>query len=122
MKGLRRLAGLHEFNKILLKSSDQEFYDALEQIVAALRANKVMPCHYLTAVKGCGARTEEKIRKLFHVTLTIISKRMLYEKDSQRLCQLFNALLWKYESYDMEILAREQTILILSGDFDGDEE
>jgi hypothetical protein len=115
VRGLRRMAGIHGFNEIMTKSNDAEFYDALDQMVAALRGRKARSCHYLRGVSGCGRETQDKIRKVFATTISILAERIRYERDEERLCQLLNALLWNFDAEDMSIIAKSKIIEVLSG-------
>ena len=56
------MAGIHDFNTILKKCDGNEFYDALDSMVAALRGRTAKACSYLRGMDGCGRMTEEKIR------------------------------------------------------------
>jgi hypothetical protein len=51
------MAGVHDFNTILKKSDGNEFYDALDSMVAALRGRTAKSCSYLRGMDGCGRMT-----------------------------------------------------------------
>ena len=113
--GLRRLAGFEMFNKILATSSGQVFFDALHLFTASLRNNKSKVSHYMTGVDGCGFKTEKKIQKKFEKAIQLISLRLEIEKDPQQLVNLCDALIWDYKPSDLKILAKCNTVKILSG-------
>lgn len=116
IRGLRRLAGLVMFNKTFETNEKEIFYDALHMFEASLRGNQAKLCHYLDGVPCCGARTEREIRKQFFRSIKLITEMIRRESDPQLLVNLLNALLWDYQTEDMEVLAAAQVFRTLSGD------
>ena len=69
----------------------------------------------MTGVDGCGFKTEKKIQTKFETAIQLISLRLEIEKDPQQLVNLCDALIWDYKPSDLKILAKCNTVKILSG-------
>jgi hypothetical protein len=63
---------------------------------ASLRDNQAKLNHYLDGVPGCGARTERDIREQFFKSIHLITEKIKFESDPQKLVYLLNALMWDY--------------------------